>query len=166
MSILRACLCALPLLLSAACHSVAVGTTYDDQVDFARLRTFDWLAAPSTAATAVSEETLLEMIGARLQAKGLQRDTARPDVLVAVNRSIEGTLNTRGSGYEFKEGRLRRYTLQAGTLVVDLVLPDAKEVAWCGTAEGAFRSDLLPAERQRLLGELLDEMFAAYPPRR
>ena len=114
----------------------------------------------------VSEADLLQMVGDRLEAKGLRRTADNPDLLVAIHRTVEGTLNTRGSGYEFRGGRMRSYELQSGTLVVDLVLASSRQVAWRGTASGAFRFDAVPEERKKLLDEVLDEMFADFPPRR
>ncbi len=156
------------LLLSAAgCRSnINVQAVADAEVDLAGLRTYQLMAASPQAATMVSETDLLQMVGDRLDAKGLRRDAQNPDLLVAIHRSVEGVLNTKGSGYEFKDGRMHRYELQSGTLVVDLVLASSREVAWRGTASGAFRFDAVPEERKQLLTEVLDEMFADFPPRR
>jgi hypothetical protein len=150
----------------AACRGISVQSTHDPEVDFARLQTFDWLRPPTDAPTSVSDKAMFDMIAKELEAKGLRRNTAQPDVLVAVHRSIEGTLNTKGSGYEFHEGRLRRYTLQEGTLVVDLIGAATKEAVWRGTATGAFKADSSTEERHETVAAILHDMFADYPPRR
>lgn len=160
--------CVLPLILAllGGCRGTSVDAAYDETVDFSKVRTFDWLNAPPEAVTAVREASLLAAIEKTILGKGLQRTSDKPDVLVAVHRTIEGSLNTKHSGYEVKDGRLARYTLQEGTLVVDLVSATSKASVWRGTAHGAFRADLLPAEREKLLADLLADMFADFPPKR
>lgn len=154
------------LVLSAGCRGVAVDSTHDPEVDFAKLHTYDWLSLPPTAPTAVSDTTVVGVLAATLEKKGMQRNKERPDVLIAVHRTIEGSLNTKGSGYEWQDGRLQRYELQKGSLVIDMVDPTSKQTIWRGSAEGAFRADYMPEERQKFLTELLTDMFADYPPRR
>lgn len=158
----------LPLLLAAVagCRGVAVDTTYDPDVDFAPLRTYDWLSLPPMSPTAVKDDTVVGVLEAKLEQKGLRRDKQQPALLIAVQRTIEGSLNTQHSGYEFRDGRMHRYEMQAGTLVVDLVLAKTKESVWRGTASGAFRADQTPAERRTFLNGLIDDMFADFPPRK
>jgi hypothetical protein len=158
-------LCALLLALAAGCHGMSVDSTHADDVDFTQLRTYDWLTLPATSPTAARDETVVGVLGTTLEQKGLRRVTENPDLLVAVHRTIEGSLNTQSDGYEFRDGRLRRYTLQQGQLVVDLVLAKTKDTVWRGVAGGAFRADLAPEQRRAMLEELIAEMFADYPPR-
>ena len=109
---------------------------------------------------------VLETLAAELTKKGLKREKDKPDLLVAVQRTIDGTLNTKGSGYEWKDGRLTRYDLQKGMLVVDLVAATNKESVWRSTASGVFRPDLMPDERRKLLAEVMADMFEDYPTKR
>jgi hypothetical protein len=155
----------LSLALVAGCSSMSVDSTHADGVDFAALRTYDWLSVPETSPTAPRDETVVGVLATTLEQKGLRRVRENPDLLVAVHRTIEGSLNTENSGYEFKDGRLRRYTLQQGQLVVDLVRAQDKQTVWRGVASGAFRADQTADERRAFLSQLLGEMLADYPPR-
>jgi hypothetical protein len=154
-------LCSLTLI--AACHSVHVQSTYDSQVDFARMRTFAWVAAPVNSATAVGQTEFYPMIAAELAAHGLSRVDKAPDLLVAVHRMTQGKLSTTGWGYEFREGRLHYYNLQEGHLVIDLIDPYTKVVVWRGSAEGVFKADMGPEERRALATDVLQRMFADFP---
>ena len=159
-------LLSLLLLSAAACHGISVDATHAPDVDFSKLRTFSWLEVTPGSGTHVSDEAILELVADELTAKGLQRDTASPDLLVAVHRSIEGSLNTKKSGYEFRDGRLQRYDLQQGSLVVDLITTNDREGVWRGAAHGAFRFDASPEERLQMLASVLHDMFADFPPGR
>jgi hypothetical protein len=158
-------LCPLLLTLVAGCHGVSVDTTHADGVDFTQLRTYDWLSLPETSPTAARDQTVVGVLATTLEKKGLQRSQTQPDLLVAVHRTIEGTLSTTDSGYEWRNGRLKSYPLQQGSLVIDMVLPKTKEVVWRGTASGAFRADQTAVERSAFLTDLMTKMFADYPPR-
>lgn len=159
-------LLSLLLATAAGCRGVSVDSTYDDSVDFAQLRTYDWLSLPPTSPTAAKDETVVGALATLLERKGLEHRKDLPDLLVAVHRTIQGQLHTKGSGYEFRDGRLRTYALQEGSLVIDLVSAKTKETVWRSSASGAFRADQLPEERRVFLAGLLDEMFDGFPPRR
>jgi hypothetical protein len=160
-------LLSLSLLAFAACTNVGVhvDTVHEPGVDFAALRTFDLLPNSTTEQVAAIDSPLLELVVAELQHKGLTRSADKPDLLVAVHRTIEGTLNTRGSGYEVRSGRIARYQVQEGMLVVDLITTKDRQSVWRGTATGAFKAEALPSERQAFMTGLLREMFAGYPPK-
>lgn len=154
------------VLLTGCASSVRYDSEHDPGADFTQLKTFDFLAGPPEEQGVERDAVLLGIIGEQLQTKGLQRSSAQPDLLVGVHRSIEGTVHTQKSGYEFRGGRLSRYQLQEGTLVVDLIAAKTKLAVWRGTASGAYRQDSLPEERRAKLTEIVREMFAAYPPAR
>lgn len=158
----------LSLLFFAACTNigVAVDTVHEPGVDFAALRTFDLLPTATTEQVAAVDGPLIDLVAAELQRKGLTRSTEKPDLLVAVHRTITGTMNTRGSGYEVRSGRIARYQVQEGMLVVDLITATDRLSVWRGTATGAFKSDALPEERRTFLTDLLRDMFKDYPPTR
>lgn len=154
------------LLLCVGCRGVAVESVHDSDVDFSKLHTFDWLPTTTTEQVAAVDGPLVELLGVELEAKGLKLSKEKPDLLVAVHRTIDGSLNTRQSGYEVKSGRISRYTLQRGMLVVDLITAVDRQSVWRGTATGAFRAEALPEERRTFLAGLLHDMLADYPPRR
>jgi hypothetical protein len=154
-------------VFAAACATprISVGSTYDDAVDFSKVHTFAWLEVPPEAVTVVKESVLLRTVEQALIDKGLQRVDNNPDLLLAVHRTIEGSLSTMRSGYEVRNGRINRYPLNSGSLVVDLVSASTKETVWRGTAEGAFRANQTSQEREAMLQKLCAEMFEGFPPK-
>ena len=165
LAVVRCCLVPVCLVF-AACSGISVHSTHNPSVDFAALKSFDWLSTPPEIRNTVEDASMRDLLGAELASKGLWRSKEKPDLLVAVHRTIEGSLNTRGSGYEIRDGRIRTYELQEGTLVVDLIAAANKEGVWRGTATGTFRFDALPEERREILTGVFRDMFADFPPRR
>ena len=154
------------LFVLASCHGISVDSTHDDKVDFSKLHTFGWHSVPPDARTAVDDRSFADLLRAELERRGLKLTKDSPDVLVAIHRTLEGSLNTKGWGYEISNGRVEHYTLQSGTLVIDLVDAKTHLCVWRSTAEGAFKADEDPTERQHRLTELLREMFDGFPPGR
>lgn len=153
-------------LFAAACNNVAYETFRDPEVDFARFQTFDWEAPPEPTTHETREKVLHEVIKAELVGKGLRFTAGAPDLLVAVNRTTEGQVHTRASGYEMRDGRIDRFQMQDGTLVIDLLVPGTNTVIWSCTASGVFRPDETMDERREFLTGVLAEMFADYPSNR
>jgi hypothetical protein len=154
------------LLVLAGCHGISVDSTHDDKFDFSKLHTFGWHSVPPQARTAVDDQSLADLLRAELERRGLKLTRESPDVLVAIHRSLEGSLNTKGWGYEISGGRVQHYELQSGTLVIDLVDSSSHKCVWRSTAEGAFKADEDPTLRQQRLADLLREMFDGFPPGR
>jgi Domain of unknown function (DUF4136) len=160
---LKLAISVLSLSLAASCHSIKVESTFDRQVDFSRMHTFAWVAAPVKSPSAIGQTDFYPLIAAELAAHGLSRVDKAPDLLVAVHRMTQGKLSTEGWGYEFREGRIQYYTLQEGHLVIDLVDPYTKVVVWRGSAEGVFKADMSAEERRALATDVLKRMFADFP---
>jgi hypothetical protein len=114
----------------------------------------------------VRDAALHELLGAELEARGLRRDTSRPDLLVAMHRTIEGVLNTQSWGYEFRGGKVDRYAMQEGTLVVDLIAAATRKSVWRGTAQGMFKFESTPEERRAMMQTVFRDLFADFPPGR
>src|SRR5262249_39687488 len=89
----------LALALLAGCHSISIDATHDPSVDFSKLHSFGWLSL-SEQRTAVNDQTVSGLVRAELQRKGLEYSDRSPDVLVAIQRTLEGQLNTKGNGYD------------------------------------------------------------------
>jgi hypothetical protein len=165
LAVVRWCLAPVCVFL-AACSGISVHSTHDPDFDFGKAKSYDWLTTPAEVQTSVDDASLRDLLAGELESKGLYRNQQTPDLLVAMHRTIEGTLHTRGSGYEIKDGRIATYELQSGTLVVDLIAAGNREAVWRGTATGTFRADLLPDERREILVGVFEDMFADYPEAR
>jgi hypothetical protein len=162
-SLLRCLPCVLPLF--AGCHSISVHATHDAGFDFTKAHSFGWLSMPAQVETAIHDQSVADMIRRELEQKGVKYTAQSPDLLVAIHRTLNGQLNTHGSGYEYVGGRMQSYQLQEGMLVVDLVAAGDNHLVWRGTAEGVFKFGEDTASKQQMISGVLHDMFAEYPPR-
>ena len=158
-----------------ACQTVRVDSDYDETVDFASYETFDWLPQPRNAPrneqiNDILDNRIKRAIEAELVADGYQKTgRGRPDVFVvyhtATQRQIDRTYFERW-GYN-RRGQLRRRgtvrveAYKEGTLIIDLVDAERRELVWRGTATGAV-SDLGQTEK-KLFGAV-ERIFETFPP--
>jgi hypothetical protein len=159
----------LPFLLAllAGCGSFDVHSTHDKDFDFSKAQTYDWLPAPSQADGGVNDAGVLGVISAEIEAKGLKKaTTGRPDLLVAVHRTIVGLQDSRKWGYDLSNGRVERYPMGEGTLVLDMLSASTRQNVWRGTATGAFRFEQSEQERRDMVAKIVREMLEDFPPKR
>jgi hypothetical protein len=163
----------LAALLSACASTPTVSIDFDPGVNFARYRTYSWIARPD-GGSPLMQQRIVDGIDARLQAAGW-KPAPNGDVHVAahVTTTERQTYNTMYSNVGYfgwggfgppapSSSTTFVDTFQIGTLVVDLFDGQSKHALWRGTASGTVQDD--PARMTALLQTALDKMFAGFPP--
>ena len=170
--------------LIAACASMSVNYDYDQGVDFAALRTYNWLPSPpGTEQNQLTIRNIQFAVEKQLQAKGLQMSSENPDFLISVHVTQQRKVDVEqwgyayGSGNSFYGGRYSRfggppsnyefrrgtdtYVYDIGTLIVDFVNPKTRELIWRGTAT----AEINPSTPQTdLINKAVAKVLENYPP--
>ena len=168
------------------CSSIKYSTDFDPTQDFSKYKTYRF-ANPSE----VDPEDLLNQyplirkrVMAAIQddfaAKGFQlAQEGDPDfvvLLAAGSKERMQVTNTGGYGYGGWYGGYRGYGggyggstyvnyYEEGTLVIDIVDWQEKELSFRGTATGTLsKSDKTPEESQADIDELITNILAKFPP--
>jgi len=178
---------ALLLLLVAGCATVDVSYDFDQQFNFAGIKTYDWLSVPDK--TPWNELTLKHInyaVNNELQAKGLTMTPGNPDVLIALHGGKEKRVDVQEWGYSFDDsnfshggyfpGRWRAdasgpgyteyrrgtdtYEYELGTLIIDIVDAEKKSLVWRGTAVGVVE----PGRTMEQINETVKKMLVNFPP--
>jgi hypothetical protein len=163
-------------LLAAAfvgcASSVTTSVDYPRSIDFSRYRTYGWLR--SRIGNDILERRLTAAIDRGLAARGLTRSDT-PDLYVSMHgrlsKEVQYTAYDTAWGYGWRrwgvgQTRVRRQEVPVGTLVVDLVDAGDKELVWRGTATTPIDKTASAEKREAAVQEAVEELFAAYPPRR
>jgi hypothetical protein len=96
------------LILTTSCSIITVSYDYDLEANFTRLRTFDWLPIPIKArANELNVKHIKRAVNRELETKGLKRNSANPDFLIALHIVEERKVDIVDWGYTY--GRHRRY---------------------------------------------------------
>jgi hypothetical protein len=170
--------------LIAGCASMSVNYDYDQRVNFATLKTYNWLPTPPKSE--VNQLTIRNIefaVGKQLQAKGLGMSEENPDFLIAVHVTKQTKVDTEqwgyayGSGNFFHGGRYQRfgggpsdyefrrgtdtYVYDIGTLIIDFVDPRTKELIWRGTATAEIDPS---APQTELVNKAVAGVLENFPP--
>jgi hypothetical protein len=162
------------LLGMVGCSSMAIRTDYDQDIDFAKYKTFDWL--PKRGPKAPGRQFLNPFMAERIKgavedelaAKGYVQDTeARPHFAIAIHAGAKDRVNVTDYGYHYgPRGRWRHrhvevHRYKEGTLILDFVDPELKQLIWRGWAVGALES---PDQVEEQITETVQKILEQFPP--
>jgi hypothetical protein len=179
----RAAIAAIALSL-AACSGMTVRSDFNPGADFSKYTTYAWLPAPQTGNprtdNALVEGRIKSGVDAALAAKGYKKGTeAEANFWVGYHLTIEGQMDVTtvnsyygygwGRGYYgmggagYSDTQVRYY--DQGTLLIDVVDAQAKELVWRGTGEAEVRPEMKPEDRERRLNEAIAKILERFPPK-
>jgi hypothetical protein len=165
------------LLWSCALQAQKVKVEYDKTTDFKQYKTYSWMKQATSGYPFVK----LDIIGAidnQLAAKGLKQIDSGGDLLVTTvgsmtestnvsydvdvyaMPSLDGPINW-ASGTP-RPGNSTSVYVDKGTLVVDIVDRQAKQLKWRGTA----KAKLDPEQKEKsleIIEKAIEKMFKEYP---
>lgn len=188
----RSRLAALALLAGlAGCSTMEVSSDYDPSASFADLATYDWLDTPKEPIgdPRIDGNTLLEKrihaaVDAELAARGYTRTQSDPDFLVAYHVSLDKRRSVQvlndhygyGPGWGYTYGAAYRpgyyagtsqtyvYEYEEGTLILDVVEPESRQLIWRGSARDEVHFKSTPERDESQLREAVTRMLERFPP--
>jgi len=165
------------LIILSSCSSVKVATDYDAKVDFNKYKTFAFYKKGIDQAeiSDLDKKRILRAIEAELVAKGFSK-SENPDMLVSIFTKSRERVNVNQSnfGYGFGWGwnpwmwggmnnnvNVSQYT--EGTLFVDFIDKEKKELVWQGLGTGALRIQNREKKEIRIK-QFVKEIVSRFPP--
>jgi hypothetical protein len=162
---------ALPIvlfLLAAPAGSPTVKVTFDEDTDFSRFKTYDWVPTQEPAANPVNHIRMTRAVERELEAKGLKKSMENPDLRVTYFAKVEKKL--KGTGYQADSNwsgtsDLRTVVdfkrVQEGTVIIELLDEDTKLTLWRGVAVGRVPP---PDEVGPVIDSTVKKILAEFPP--
>lgn len=164
-------------LLVTSCSSVRVMTDYDTQKDFNSYKTFAFYKTGIDKAdiSDLDKKRIMRAVEAELSAKGMTK-SATPDVLVSLFTKSRERINVNDNNWGYGYGwgwnpwmwgganRLNINQYTEGTLFLDIIDAEKKELVWQGIGTGALRN-LNVEKREARIKEFVAEIMAKYPPK-
>ncbi len=158
-----------------SCSTVKVTADYDSKVDFNQYKTFAFYKKGIDKAriSDLDKRRIMRSVERELVAKGLKKST-NPDILVSLftkSRKRVDVTNTRGfyqpyGGfyYPYYYGAnpisISKYT--EGTLFIDLIDKDKKQLVWQGIGTG-YLSTRNIAKKEARINEFVAKIMEKYP---
>jgi len=162
--------------LAVSCSSITTQYDYERGEDFSRFKTFSFLPAPPELA---QNQLIAKRIGraiiTNLATKGLTETDSNPDLMIAVHTEVKDKVNVTSYGYGYApyytwgywgrgRGGVDVQQYEEGTLIIDLVDAQAKEMVWRGMASKALPSAPTPEKIDKIIDDVVTKIFEKYPP--
>ena len=128
------------ICFTVSCASIyTVQYDYAKQVDFAKLKTYDWLVVPENAnISRLKVELIKKAVNAELQAKGLTMTSDNPDFLIAGHIGKMDKVQVMDWGYGYAQtygsrsyNEVSTYEYEEGTLILDFVTTPSRSSEAC-----------------------------------
>jgi hypothetical protein len=162
------------VLLGTVALAQSVTYDFDRGVNFNKYRTYAWVSGTNLP-DALNHRRIVNAIDAQLAARGLTKveSSASPDALVAYHASLDTNvrINAFGSGWGgYRFGAMRSATatveeIPIGTLVIDIVDAESKNVVWRGSATKELDSYANAEKREKNINRAAQKLFRNYPPK-
>ena len=173
--------CGLALL---GCNTIDITNDYDQSYNYGQLKNYAWLPGIklNIGDGRVDNRTLQmrikRAVEAELSQKGYQRvDNGKEDFLLGFNAALNEPLY-RDKLYEYRVkeyGTMRvvyeersEYThpsYDAGSLVIDVIIPETKEIIWRGSAQANIQMDYVSIEKKKKrLSKAVHKILNGFPP--
>ncbi|MEW6360210.1 MAG: DUF4136 domain-containing protein [Planctomycetota bacterium] len=172
-------------VVALAVGCIEVQYDYDPDVNFAALKTFDWM--PIEAKPTISElalDRIKKSITSQLEAKGLKMASQKPDFHIVAHVSKEEKIDITSFGYDYAPARrywrgaypgdwrggypgdIRTTYYEEGTLILDFVDAKTKKLLWRATAKKELDPGTkTPEEAQKSTDEVVQKILEHFPPR-
>lgn len=163
-------------VIATSCSSVRVATDYDQSVNFNEYNTFAFFK-PGIDKAEISDldkKRILRAIEQQLLAKGFTK-SENPSMLVSIFTTAQQRVDVYNN-YGWGWGAWGPYGLYGpwggynnsvsrtteGTLYIDLIDADKKELVWQGQGTGYLAKDV--DRKQERINEIVSEIMMEYPP--
>jgi Domain of unknown function (DUF4136) len=166
-----------PLLLMAlllvGCSSIETKVDYDRAASFSSYKTFAFkdVRAPDNP---ISMRRVQSAVERTLASRGLAKADGTPDLWVVLHtrtrRQTQVTTYNSGWGWGWRWrgaywNTARVEQIPIGTLMVDLIDTNAKELVWRGSASRIVNADETPKDRDEKVQEAVNKLFDGFPPK-
>lgn len=162
------------LLLISSCGTT-VGYDFDTEKNFSKYTTFDFYSPLSSGLNELDEKRIIRITDSLLTLKGMQR-SENPQLLINFYSSeyISNSRNTIGIGMG-GGGRNTSVGISGGIpiggkevnqqLTIDFIDAELDALVWQAKAQGHFKENAKPEQKQNYYNQTLTKVFKKYPPK-
>ena len=154
------------MIVFIGCSQISVQHDYDKNADFKSLETYNWLPIPkSIEINRLDIKRIKNAVNTQLEAKGLRMTSDDPDFLIATHINIQDRIDgiNVGESYGYRYGG-RLYIYEEGTLVLDFLEAQSKNVIWRGVGKGALERNPTPEKREKNINKAVEKILESFPP--
>ena len=169
------------LLIEASCSTLKVSSDFDRTAGFSSYKTYGFIVYPENLPyDPVMSERVLFSIANELNARGMKKSD-NPDVFIDIkvrtgqSKTVAsyigdgpdfygyGYIYTWGQGFSTSSINFSSYS--DGTMFIDMIDAKKKQLVWQGRGVAKINADKISLEREKNLAEVVNRIFAKYPPK-
>jgi hypothetical protein len=158
-------------LLGTIVCAQSVTYDFDRSANFTTFKTYTWVRGTNLN-DQLNHQRIMRAVDAQLTARGFSKVDAagNPDVLVAYHASFDTDLQINASGwggYRFagaRSGTARVEEIVVGTLAVDMMDAQTKNIVWRGMATKELDAKASPEKKEKNINKAAEKIFKNYPP--
>jgi hypothetical protein len=172
------------LFLITSCASVSVSSDYDKATDFSQFKTYAFYkkGIDKVEISDLDKRRILRAVEAQMDAKGFTK-SEEPDLLVSIFTKSREKIDVYNNnyygwypwyyGYGFYGGGFgpgmgfgynNVYKSTEGTLFIDLIDANKKELVWQGMGSGVLSSSKNVDKKEARINEFVAQIMTVYPP--
>lgn len=172
------------VFLITSCVSVNVSSDYDNKTDFSQFKTYAFYkkGIDKVEISDLDKRRILHAIEAQMEAKGFIK-SEDPDLLVSIFTKSREKIDVYNNNYYgwypyyygygyygggfgpgFGFGYNNVYKSTEGTLFIDLIDANKKELVWQGIGSGVLSSSKNVDKKEARINEFVAQIMTAYPP--
>ena len=176
----------------SACSTMRVTSDYDPFANFSGLRTFAWISdiqektGDPQIDDPVLDATIRNAIEVQLELQGYEKRTVDPpNFLIGYHAAIDRRLEVRtinkvysdfpDLGWDSFDNRFifrgeeetetKVFEFEEGTLILDVVDPETKDLIWRGSAKAEIKFADNPEKREERIKESIRLILKNFPPK-
>jgi len=166
------------VVLTVGCSPIySVSYDYNENANFARMKTYDWLAInvneKKETIDSISLRRIRNAVHRQLESKGMEVSSESPDFLIAVYLRSKERLTVvnyggpqvypyYGYGPYWGTPTIRQY--EEGTLLLDFVDAKSNQLIWRGSAKADLDAATTPEKREKIINEAVEKILENFPP--
>ena len=179
------------LLWLSGCSTLTVSYDYNQKVDFSKFKTYDWIPFPKDMpASELDRARFIAAVEKNLKSKGITQNSSNPDFLIATHFGTESKIDITNWGYTYAPntyytghgyghhgygydyygggytttGGVSIYEYEQGTLILDFVKTDSKQLIWRATAKAVISPASTPEKQTEKINNAVKEILSSFPP--
>lgn len=188
MALLRTISIALLTLYLAGCSSLTVNHDFNQQADFSKLKTYNWLPFPKDMkVNELNRARFITSVEVNLASKGLSQNSSNPDFMIATHFGRENKIDITNWGYSYAPnnyytgygyrhpshyggtgavttGGVSVYEYEQGTLILDFIETKTKQLIWRATAKSIISPASTPEKQTKRINSAVAKILESFPP--
>ncbi|MCK5122521.1 MAG: DUF4136 domain-containing protein [Methylococcales bacterium] len=178
------------LFFISGCSTIKVTSDYNPAVSFSGFQSYQWIPGGPTKIgdPRVDDNTLLQSrvrkaVDNVLASKGYQKVTSgKPDFWITYHVTLDkqvkiqaiNSINHYGPGWGWRYGSTYSggyrgndtfvYTYDQGSLIIDIVEPDSRQLIWRGSATDKVNFSHSPEQKEQKINEAVKKLLEQFPP--